>query len=389
MMKSMNMDASFDLTRAPGSEPVPLALGDDDIAISCYEQEVPPFVAAEIDRLYGHLLCSLSNFQVAKGLQGASTYVVRKGGSVITVFLFLHNGSNGSEVTVINEFIDVDEDAAQRFAQYIFARFRPVKSITFRKVRPAFRRLAYPHQAATCTEDIVVTLPETVKEYQARLGKNMRRNIKRYTGALQQDFPSYRYQVHVEQDISEQHLRDIIKLNWARMAGKNIVSRIDEEETQWIVQMARRCGIVGVATIDGRVCGGAIGFRIGDNYFMHVIAHDPAYNDYSLGILCYYFTICEGIARGGKRFHLLPGRYEYKFRLLGELREIARVDIYRNRLHALAYCGRIARITCDSRLLQAKLWLLDAERRDDRLSRLAAGVVRRLRSLKRSGTSAS
>jgi hypothetical protein len=55
---------------------------------------------------------------------------------------------------------------------------------------------------------------------------------------------------------------------------------------------------------------------------MHVIAHEPAFNDYSSGILCYYHTICEGIVRGGKRFHLLSGRYEYKYRLLGATVEI-------------------------------------------------------------------
>lgn len=387
-MRFMSLDAHrarLVIDQVPETVPEPdHAVTYGDIAISCYEQRVPEFVAAEMDRLHGHLLCSLSHFQVARDLQDASTYVVRRNGIAIALFLFKRSKS---EVTVINEFIEVEHGATVLFAKYVFSRFSSVKLVSFRKVHPAFRNLPYPYQSVSCTEDIVVSLPPTVEAYQTALGKNMRRNIRRYTAGLQQDFPSYRYQVYLERDISEQHIRDIIHLNRTRMAGKNIVSRIDDEEARWIVDLARRCGIVGVATIDGCVCGGAIGFRIGANYFMHVIAHDPAYNSYSLGILCYYLTICEGIARGGKRFHLLPGRYEYKYRLLGELREIARVDIYRSRLHMLTFCGRVASTACKGYLLHAKLWLLDAERRNDRLSRGAAAVVRLLRTLKRSRSS--
>ncbi|MGH8808694.1 MAG: GNAT family N-acetyltransferase [Noviherbaspirillum sp.] len=380
-MKLTEMEAAFQFVSAQdGKWPVDSIAVGDDLTISFHENEVPSFAAAEIDRLYGHLFCSLSHFQVAKDLKQASTYVVRKASVVITVFLFIRDGH---EVKMINEFAPIDEAAARLFARSMFARYPSVKVVSFSKVRVELHDLPYPFQKVNCTEDIVVTLPPTVDEYHARLGKNMRRNLKRYTSTLQRDFPSYSYHVYVGDEVSEQQLRDIIELNRTRMAGKSIVSRIDEEETQWIVRFARQCGIVGVATIDGRVCGGAIGFRIGENYFMHVIAHDPAYNDYSLGILCYYETICEGIVRGGKRFHLLLGRYDYKYRLLGVTQEIAHVDIYRNHFQALLHGGRIAATAINSRVWQAKLWLLEAERRDDPGSRLATRFVRIARMLKR------
>jgi hypothetical protein len=353
-----------------------------DVTIHCYENAVPSFAEMEIDRLYGHLLCSLSNFAVARDLNGASTYVARKDGVAIAVFLFRRDAH---EVKVISEFITLDQDAIHLFADYIFTRYPAVKMVSFSKIHAVLRDIRYPCHAVTCTEDIVVSLPPTVEEYRDRLGKNTRRNIKRYTSSLQKDFPSFRYQVQVGTEISEQHLRDIVQLNRTRMANKSIVSRIDEEETQWIVDFAKRCGIVGIATIDGRVCGGAIGFRIGENYFMHVIAHDPQYNEYSLGFLCYYWTICEGILRGGKRFHLLLGRYEYKYRLLGETQEIANVHIYRNRLVCVRYGGRIVKTAFDAGVLQAKQWLLEAERRNDRPSRLAARMVNILRTVKRAG----
>jgi CelD/BcsL family acetyltransferase involved in cellulose biosynthesis len=181
-------------------------------------------------------------------------------------------------------------------------------------------------------EDLVVSLPHTVKEYDAALGRNMRRNIKRNTNALLKDYPSYRFRFYHEGDISEQHVPDIVSLSCLRMKSKNIEPRFNEEETRWIIDYAQKCGIAGVATIDGRVCAGIIGFRMGQGYFMHVIAHDLRFNEYSLGILCCYHAICEAIVRAAKGCHLLQGRYGYKYRLLAERQDIVHLDIYRNRL---------------------------------------------------------
>jgi hypothetical protein len=140
-----------------------------------------------------------------------------------------------------------------------------------------------------------------------------------------------------------------------------------------------------VATIDGRVCAGAIGFRLGDSYFMHVIAHDPRFNSYSLGILCYYHTICEGIARGAKRFHLLQGRYGYKYRLLAQRQDYMNLDIYRSRVHAIVQGPKIVTKELRGRIWLAKQWLLhDVERHDGRAYRFIGRAVSLLRMLKRS-----
>ncbi|HJV83035.1 GNAT family N-acetyltransferase [Noviherbaspirillum sp.] len=353
-----------------------------EFSIACYDREVPPFAGVEIERLHGHLYCLPSYLAMTGQLDGASTYVASKDGVPATVLLFR---MEGHAVTVISEFVQLDEEEIRRFAAYMFGTFSSVRRISFNRVRTVLRSLPYPWHAVNHTEDMIVELPATPQEYDARIGKNMRRNIKRYTSALQRDFPTYAYRICDAEDIGEQDIRDIIRLGCVRMESKNIEPRYTEEETRWIVQLAKRCGLIGLATIDGKVCAGAIGFRIGENYFMHVIAHDPQYNDYSLGILCYYHTICEGIARGGKRFHLLQGRYGYKYRLLAERHDIQHLDIYRNPVHAIAQGKRIVRKALDGRVLAIKQWLLhDAERSDAPGARFIAQVVNRLRQRKRS-----
>ncbi|OGB24454.1 MAG: hypothetical protein A3I66_10610 [Burkholderiales bacterium RIFCSPLOWO2_02_FULL_57_36] len=359
----------------------------DEVRISHYDNEVPAFAGPEIDRLYGHLYCSPSYFVVANELAGASTYVARKGDDPVAMLLYKRSEN---EVTVISDYVKIDEQEIRRFADWVFNSFKPVKVVSFRKLQAAIHDLAYPWHAVTCTEDMVVTLPPTVKEYETAVGKNMRRNIKRYTNALVKDFPSYRYRLYLEAEVSEQHIRDIIALSCTRMKSKNIVPRFNEEETQWIVDFAKKCGIVGVATVDGRVCAGAIGFRMGENCFMHVIAHDVKFNDYSLGILCYYHTICESIARGAKNFHLLQGRYGYKYRLLAQRQDLIHLDIYRSRWHALAHARRIFGMEVRGRIRLMKQWLLhDVERAEGRAYRLLGKAVNSLRSMKRSSQSSA
>jgi CelD/BcsL family acetyltransferase involved in cellulose biosynthesis len=353
----------------------------DDVHIVCYEHQVPDFAGPEIDRLYGHLFCSLSYFEVAKQLDGASTYVARRSGKAIAVLLYTRTER---EVTVISEYAALPEEEVRRFAYFMFATFASVSMVSFRKIRAELHSLDRPWHAVACTEDMVIELPRTVEEYEAAVGKNMRRNIKRYGNALAKDFPSFSYRVLLAEEITEQHVRDIVALSCTRMKSKNIVPRFTEEEIAWIARFAKQCGMVGVVTIEGRICAGAIGFRIGDNYAMHVIAHDQRYNDYSLGILCYYRTVCEGIVRGGRRFHLLQGQYGYKHRLLARRQDIVSLDIYRNRLHAFTRLHRIARKALQGRLRLARQWLLhDVEQREGRGYRWIAKAVKLLRAAKR------
>lgn len=370
-------------------------LRTDFMTMEWHLNQVPAFAAEEIDRLHGHLLCSARNYRAEQAWRHASAWVARRAGVPVAILLFRIDGHT---LTLLNEFVRLEADLIRQFADAAFQEFPQIHLICLRRIEaPVLQAEAragpgagaesassrYPHQRLSRTEDIVVALPPTVEEYEARLGKNMRRNLRRYSRQLETDFPGYEYALYLQKDIRAEHIREIIALNHARMAGKHIQSRIDEEETRWVIQLAQECGIMGVATIDGRVCGGAIGFRIGDAYFMHIIAHDPAYNEYSLGILCYYTTICAGIQRGGKRFHLLPGRYEYKYRLLGENRDIVQLDLYRNRWQMLRHGQRVLSSTVEARMYAARTWLLDAERRANPWSRRASVLLRWLRQLKR------
>jgi hypothetical protein len=354
-----------------------------EIAISCYENEVPAFVEVELDRLYGSLYSSLAHFRIFGGIENASTYVVRANRTVIAVLLFRHDRG---KVRVINEGMKISEQEIARFVNYIFTVFRFVQVISFHAIQTDIQRLPFPYQRFNCTEDSVVMLPDSAQAYLASLGNATRKNIKRHKNRLQRSFPSFCYRVYTKGGVEEQHIRDIIGLNRARMARKNTISSIGDEEAQMITRLAQECGLVGVATIDGRVCAGTITYRLGEHYVSRVNAHDPAYDHYRLGMLCCYLTICQCIAAGGKEFHLMCGREEYKSLLLGVQQDLDHLAVYRSRAHFLLHGDMAFKTAFSAYILQAKLWLLrQAKHEHGVMSRPASGFVHFIRGVKRFG----
>jgi len=314
-------------TRAPA--PVAAA---GEVAVACYDNELPPFLEAQLQHLYGNIHSTLAHLRIYGGLSEVShVYVARRADRVTAALLFCHSGNT---VRVINEGMLLDADAVSRFAAFVFARWPSVGAIRFRAVQSAIEAIGYPFQQYASTANIVLPLPATAGEYVASLGKNMRRNLRRYMDRLKRDFPEVRYEISERAAVNEAQLRAIIELNRVRVAGKNLRYGL-EDEVDKVIALARECGMVGAMTIDGRVIAGAIGYFAGSNYFFKVIAHDPAYNDYSAGILCCYQTICACIARGCREYNFMWNEYEYKFALGAHSRSLHDVVVYRSRQRVL------------------------------------------------------
>lgn len=374
---------SIDTTLAPSGRLQTLAASDDgDVGIACYEGPVPTFIETELPARYGDIHSTLAHLRIYGGLDAVThTYVARRLGIVVSLFLFR---CERNAVRVINEGMAIEDEEIDRFAAYIFANFPSVHVISFHAVLTAIQRLAFPSQHYICTASIVLPLPASAEAYVAGLGKNMRRNLRRYMDKLKRDFPSFRFEVFEKEDVHREHVRDIMNLNRARIAGKNKTYAIDDEEEK-IVALARETGMVGVATIDGVVLAGSVGYLVGDNYFFKIIAHDPKYNEYSAGILCCYLTICECIARGCKEYNFMWNEYEYKFALGAHPRNLEHVVVYRSRLHLLRYAGTAARVVLNGKRYRLSTLLDKADRREDLTpgERRAIHMMNGLRNLKR------
>ena len=303
----------------------------DNLTITYYENEIPPFVKTEMERLYQNSFSSMAAEHVDS--PHTSTYVVNNAGIPVTIFLVR---CVKGQLRVLNAAIRIGTDEIRRFAEYIFTEKKNVSAIVFRSVRIDRLVLPYPSQQFIASEDIVLALPSSAQAYLDSLGRSTRKYIKYHLKRPARHFPTYRFSIYENDEIDEHLIQAIIDLNTARMAEKNKVSTIDEAHRAWILKIARTYGFVGAVTIDGRICAGVICSRVGANYFMHIIAHDPAYNEFRLGMLTCYMTICETIARGGKEFHFLWGQGDYKYRLLGVQHDLENLTLYRSRAHYLS-----------------------------------------------------
>lgn len=358
----------------------------DDISVACYAGEVPTFVEAALPALYGNIHSTVAHLRIYGGLTEIThTYVARRQVSIVAVFLLR---IEGDAARVINEGMAIGDEEIDRFAAYVFSTWRNVNVISFHAIESRIRQPVHFCQRYNCTANIVLPLPASVDAWIATLGKNMRRNLRRYMDKLRRDFPSFRFEVFEREGIEDSHMRSLMDLNRARIAGKSKAYAIDDEEEK-IIALAKATGMVGVATVDGQVMGGGVGYLVGDCYHFKIISHDPRYNDYSAGILSCYLLIRECISRGCREFNFMWNEYEYKFALGAFSRPLEHVVVYRSRLQAFLH-PRLAAGVAINRYRHRLSSLLDKAGKHEELSRgerMAIGVMNALRNAKRAGKS--
>lgn len=349
-----------------------------DVTVELHAGAPSAIIEAAMQSLYGNIHSTFAHLTVYGGLQEVThAYLARRKERLLAAFLLRREGSI---VHVVNEGMTVDEVELECFTDHIFSVWPSVSAICLHAVDSRIRVLPRPFQQYACTANIVLPLPATVDAYVASLGKNMRRNLRRYMDKLKRDHPSLQVDVSEKGDASEEDMRAIINLNRVRIVGKNMQYGLDDE-VEKVIALVRTCGMVVAMRIDGRVVGGSIGYFAGSNYFFKVISHDPRYNEYSAGILCCYLTICECIARGCKEYNFMWNEYEYKFALGAHVRNLHHVVVYRSRLHFLLR-PRLVLVNAAAAWRHRAESLIDRAAKEESLDRRERTVVRILGAMR-------
>ena len=349
--------------------------------ITCHEKEMPAILEHELDALYGNLFSSLTHFRIYGGAENASTYVARKQGKPVAIFLFR---IQGNKVQVINEGMVLPAIEVARFADYMFTAFPAVSVVSFHAVHANLASLRLPYQQTNFTEDSVIPLPASAAAYLAMLGSSTRKKVKNYMNRVQRTFPSFQWRVATTCAINDNDVSDIIMLNRRRMFSKNKVSAIGERQAAHMLKLAKSCGFVVACTIEGRICCGMIGYRVGDHYFSFVTAHDPDYDPYRLGLLINFLAISEAIARGGREYHLLWGREPQKALLQGAQRNLDDIHVFRSRLAVARHASLIIETALRGMLRRLKIWAFqEPQPRHTAMARFKADAFNFLRQAKR------
>ncbi len=322
------------LAALPGSIDALPAGSATGIVSEIYEFAVPAFAEAALERLYGSMYASLRHLQLCDvGRPLPHTWVGYRHGEIIGVLLFR---IRGTQAIVLTEMLALSADVAEEFCRALFSRFAYAQSACFNAVALPEPLQRLRSQSAAFSENYVITLPPSVDDYLAALGKSTRKTLRGYGNRLQRELPGLRWQVRAAATLRSDELRRLVRqlqtFKRDSMAARGKQADSSRHETARLLTLVAERGIVGTATVNGRLCAGSLACRFGDNYVMLLAAADPALASYRLGMLCCFWSVCDCVRDGARECHLLWGRYQYKEQLLGVPVALHRVMVYRSLL---------------------------------------------------------
>lgn len=339
---------------------------------------IPSFAEGVLESLYQSLMCTLLRIQQYHSVQSAKTYVAYARGEVSSLFVFQ---IQKNAIVVHNQQIVIDPVELERFSRRVFSQYPEVSRLSFYAVGAELSDFPLVYHAVDCLEDIFLRLPNSLPEYLRSLGRKTSETLRRAEKKLLRDHPSFRMVFLSNDEVCDHHVCAILDLNRLRMDAKGLVSRHTDESNYKLMALVRRYGLVGIALIDDKICGGVIQLRVGSHWFSHTISHHPEFDSYRLGQLCNYYGIGATIEKGGGTFHFGWGRSEHKYRLGARNRDLIKLEVYRSFGAFVADIFGVFHRAALSKRRKVKLWIAEHENVDNSFAASAIRNAKKIRSV--------
>ncbi len=324
---------------------------DPGLAREFHRWPLPGYVWPALERRYHSIFCAEPQLRIHGGLTSLiEAWVSRRDGCIVTLVLFERHGRCAR---VLNEVFDLSANELREFADAVFAHHRKLQAVT---VRAAFfepgcgRHLCL---SAAVSDDYQLNLPRSAEDWLASLSSQTREKFRAHLRRAQRRQPGLQFRTIASEAIDDAQVRRVIEFNRARMRAKQRRFGMSDSEERSLCRMMRERGLLSVIEIDGQIRAGLLCTLAGDDIYMHVIAHDPAFDDLRLGFLCCALTIQEAIGRRLRRFHFLWGYYDYKTRLGGERKLLSRVLLLRGPMAVLTQ----PRLLASQLMASMRAWL--------------------------------
>ncbi|WP_187271614.1 GNAT family N-acetyltransferase [Massilia arenae] len=311
----------------------------------------PPSLRVLLETCHENVFCTDARCAALPADAEVACYLALRDGDPVTGVLYRREGRT---ITVLSELLSIAGGALDQMARCLFARHQGVHLIHFPSVQTPPWPLPFPCQRYEATEDLVISLPGTAEAYLASLGPNTRAAIRRAQRAVAQQAPDLAFSFHGPDTIDRADVAALVELNCLRLASKRQAPSHTVDSVATLQSMLGAYGCVLFARSGGRIRAGVACTHVGRHAYMHVIAHDPSFDQSRLGLLCCFMSICESIRCGMREYHLLSGRYDYKRRLLGQQRDFDRIVVYRSLASVVASLPTYARTLVRGRGRQAK-----------------------------------
>ena len=321
---------------------------------------------------------------INENLQNASTYV-RYADEVPAAILVFNIVKK--KICVLNESICLPSEEIQLFTNEIFLRYKNIDVVSFHAIETNDHNFSAPYQLYPYLSDMWMPTPTSPEAYLKSLDPRTRQNIGRSLRNIQKHFRSFAYDVLEKDDVCELTIRKIIAFNRARLFSKGEVSSVNEPELQRIVAITRESGLVGIATINGHICGGQICYRFGTNFVFRATGHDTAYDSYGLGFLGTYMIFCACIERGAKSINMGWGTLGYKFKLGGIQRNLKNLLVFRSKMSYVLNVRLIAKSSIDAAARRLRHFIKRSSQAEGGASAVSMWLINRMRTLRKLKTS--
>lgn len=173
----------------------------------------------------------------------------------------------------------------------------------------------------------------TWKSYVAGLGTSHRQNLRRRLRKLEQGFTVRfdRARTAAEAERALDVLLVLHRRRWSGRGGSDAFTGPDVVAFhRELTRLALERGWLRfyVLSLDGWPAAALYGFLYRGRFLFYQAGFDPAFADYSVGLVTMGLTIREAIREGAREYDLLHGDEQYKFLWADRTRSLVRLELY-------------------------------------------------------------
>jgi hypothetical protein len=306
--------------------------GVERIYVNC----IPDFVESTLLRLYENVYCTLARISAYDSLKGISTYVRLENSVIKTVILFRINRRT---IDIVSQQIKLAPAEICSFAKLVFLNY-PVATVRFQAIDSKLDFCPYPFLQKQALEENVILLPPTKDIYMASLRSQFRKQILTQEVAIRAKYPGFKIKILSGNQIDDEVIGKILSLASKRMASKGSHDYTTSIDRDALGKIFRKYGYVALGVVDEEVCGGAMWLSVGARHFHQIAAHDPQYDEFTLGSQLWLAAILHCIELGGAECWLMGGASGHKAKFLAKVRELNEIVVFKSKVH-LSLCFRL------------------------------------------------
>lgn len=162
--------------------------------------------------------------------------------------------------------------------------------------------------------DWILNLPESIDEYLKVLGKTTRKHLKNYIQKLESSFQS-EIKILTGTEISMGLFTELYELHKKRWKKNGKEITIQEDDIIRRFELARSNGIIFTRWKEGRIISGTLNYLHQSDAYLSLIAHDPEFDEYHLGLITVFDTLKYFIEKKFRNYNLHFRHSPFKTRL--------------------------------------------------------------------------